>query len=146
MDSVRKKITSVNYIHIQKLSQNGKFNFTCKNCTHNEHFFFFNFTKHKIITVGEPSGTQQAVVNQPTIATTEQPRQSVTSPYSTTYPEHYEKNPNIDDIQSEVLFAEKEKLKLEIEYIKLKMKKVSSEIEILELKKKSLTANCPSLS
>lgn len=109
-------------------------------------FFFYNFTKHKIITVGEPSGTQQAVVNQPTIATTEQPRQSVTSPYSTTYPEHYEKNPNIDDIQSEVLFAEKEKLKLEIEYIKLKMKKVSSEIEILELKKKSLTANCPSLS
>lgn len=33
-----------------------------------------------------------------------------------------------------------------MEYIKLKMKKVSSEIEILELKRKSLTANDPFLS
>lgn len=77
-------------------------------------------------------------MNQPKIATTEQPRQSVTSPNSTTLPkEHSLKGKHgINDSQSELFAAEIEKLKLEMEYIKLMMKKVSSEIEILELKKK----------
>lgn len=96
----------------------------------------------------EKSGTQKAAVNQPKIATTEQPRQSVTSPNSTTLPkEHSLKGKHgINDSQSELFAAEIEKLKLEMEYIKLMMKKVSSEIEILELKKNSLSTNCSSLS
>lgn len=90
------------------------------------------------MTLVQASGTHQAV-DQPTIATTKQPRQSVThstSPNSTTFPEKhsFERKHSVDDIQSEILLAEKEKLQLEIEYIKLMMKKVSSEIEILELK------------
>lgn len=87
-------------------------------------------------------------MNQPKIATTEQPRQSVTSPNSTTLPkEHSLKGKHgINDNQSELFAAEIEKLKLEMEYIKLMMKKVSSEIEILELKKNSLSTNCSSLS
>ncbi|XP_065923326.1 uncharacterized protein [Magallana gigas] len=96
----------------------------------------------------QPPGTQQAVVNQPTIATMEQPMQAATSPISKTFPEEHSfgGKHNVYDSQSELFVAEIEKLKLEMEYIKLLTKKVSSEIEILELKKKSLSANCTALS
>lgn len=107
----------------------------------------YNFTKHELITLVQPPGTQQAVVNQPTIATTEQPRQAATFLISKTFPEEHSfgGKQNVYDSQSELFIAEIEKLKLEIEYIKLLTKKVSSEIEILELKKKSLSANCTAL-
>nr|XP_034321877.1 uncharacterized protein LOC105318691 isoform X3 [Crassostrea gigas] len=103
------------------------------------------FVKDKLV---QPPGTQQAVVNQPTIATTEQPRPTATSPISKTFPEEhsFRGKHNVYDCQSEIFVAEIEKLKLEMEYIKLLTKKVSSEIEILELKKKSLSANCTVLS
>lgn len=104
--------------------------------------------KHELITLVQPPGTQQAVMNQPTIATTEQPMQAATSPISKTFPEEHSfgGKHNVYDSQSELFVAEIEKLKLEMEYIKLLTKKVSSEIEILELKKKSLSANCTALS
>lgn len=56
-------------------------------------------------------------MNQPKIATTEQPRSAATSPISKTFPEehsfggkHY-----VYDSQSELFVAEIEKLKLEME-------------------------------
>lgn len=96
------------------------------------------------MTLVQPPGTQPAVVNQRSIATTEQPRQSATSPNSTTFHEEhfFEGTHSVYDSQSEVFVAEIKKLKLETEYIKLLTKKVSLEIENLELKKKSLSANC----
>lgn len=108
----------------------------------------YNFTKHELITLVQPPRTQQAVVNQPMIVPTEQSGQSSASPDLMTFPEKhsFEGKHSVIDSQSDVFRAEIEKLKLEMEYIKVLTKKVSSEIEILELKKKSLSANCTVLS
>lgn len=45
---------------------------------------------------------------------------------------------DISEIHLEVLEAEKDKLRLESDYIKLKMKKVSAELELIEMQKNSL--------
>lgn len=108
----------------------------------------YDFTKHELITLVQPPRTQQSVVNQPMIVATEQSGQSSASPNLPTFPEEhsFEGKHSVNHSQSDVFGAEIEKLKLEMEYIKLLTKKVSSEIEILELKKKSLSANCTALS
>lgn len=56
------------------------------------------------------------------------------------------KHLHVNDIHTDVLLIEKEKIKLEMEYIQLKMKKVTSEMELLEMKKNSLSTHCFSLS
>ena len=53
---------------------------------------------------------------------------------------------HVNDIHTDVLLIEKEKIKLEMEYIQLNMKKVTSEMELLEMKKNSLSKHCFSLS
>ena len=53
---------------------------------------------------------------------------------------------HVNDIYTDVLLIEKEKIKLEMEYIQLKMKKLTSEMEFFEMKKNSLSTQCFSLS
>lgn len=48
---------------------------------------------------------------------------------------------DISEIHLEVLEAEKDKLRLECDYIKLKMKKVSAEFEFIEMLKKTSLRN-----
>lgn len=45
---------------------------------------------------------------------------------------------NISEIHLEVFAAEKDQLRLECDYIKLNMKKVSAELELIEMQNKTL--------
>lgn len=103
----------------------------------------------KLTLKGQQSQAQQAV-SQSIISTTQRPGipdllATSTRTATSLYAANVEGKHIDDDICSKVFFAEKEKLKLEMEYIKLKMKRISSEIDLFELKKKLLTANCQSL-
>lgn len=52
-------------------------------------------------------------------------------------PPNKKSNRDINEINLEVLAAEKDKLRLECEYIKLKMKQVSADLDFIEMQKNS---------
>lgn len=52
-------------------------------------------------------------------------------------PHNKKSNRDINEINLEVLAAEKDKLRLECEYIKLKMKQVSADLDFVEMQKNS---------